>query len=104
MSGLSEQLLNEQRNVARTLQCNDAGPIGGADLFSIVTGLRATLWPGVDADKDADHWLALHACVFGAAHGVQFANVVADRMPKRRVSQECGWQQARRHDATTCSR
>jgi hypothetical protein len=52
-------------------------PIGGADLFSVVTGLCATLLPGVDAH--ADHWLALHACVFGAVHDVQFEIICAPR-------------------------
>ena len=52
----------------------------GADRRSRpVLGLRATLLPGGDAHKDADHWLALHACVFGAAHDVRFELICAPR-------------------------
>jgi hypothetical protein len=48
------------------------GLIGPADLFSAVIALRATLLPDGDAGTDADHWLALHAHVFGAAYDVSF--------------------------------
>ncbi len=60
------------RRSRRRLPIRSPAPVGPADLFSAVIALRATLLPDGDAGTDADHWLALHAHVFGAAHDVLF--------------------------------